>query len=115
MHWWKFKALFEGLSDEATVKKYMYYRSVELSTIKDKDEERKRIEKIQRQIAIKREISDEDMALCFGVVDDEKPALKRMWAVCPHCGAKTIIYNNLQIVAVFFLKCTRGCKITEFE
>lgn len=66
MHWWKFKSLFEGLNDETTIKKYMYYRSVDLSTIKDKDE-KKRIAKIQRQIAIKQEVDEADIgAMLWG-------------------------------------------------
>lgn len=32
MHWWKFKALFNGLSEETMMKKIMHYRSVIISS-----------------------------------------------------------------------------------
>lgn len=65
MHWWKFKMLFDGLNEETTIKKMVYYRSVDLSEIKDK-EERKRIRKIQQRIALPQEImSDEEIANVF--------------------------------------------------
>lgn len=65
MHWWKFKALFNGLSDETEIKRRMFYRSVNLSEVKDK-EERKRIRKIQQQIMLPQEaLSDEDIANAF--------------------------------------------------
>lgn len=35
MHWWKFKALFDGLSEETEIVKIMGYRSINLSQIKD--------------------------------------------------------------------------------
>lgn len=37
MHWWKFKALFNGLSEDTHFAKVVQYRSVDLSKIKDKD------------------------------------------------------------------------------
>lgn len=65
LHWWKFKILLEGLSDEAEFKKRIYYRSVELSNIKDKNE-RKRIERIKRTIALPTDIiTDEDIGSAF--------------------------------------------------
>ena len=41
LHWWKFLALFNAL-DKCELTERIHYRSVDLSTIKDKDE-RKRI------------------------------------------------------------------------
>ena len=38
MHWWKFKALFEGLGDNTKIVQIMGYRSIDLSKIKDKEE-----------------------------------------------------------------------------
>ena len=38
IHWWKFKALFEGLSEETHFMKVMQYRSMDLSKIKDKEQ-----------------------------------------------------------------------------
>lgn len=65
MHWWKFKILLEGLSDESEFKKRVYYRSVNLSNIKDK-KERKRIEKIKKSIALPTDIiTDEDIGNAF--------------------------------------------------
>lgn len=65
MHWWKFRALFNGLSENTEIKKRIYYRSLNLSEIKDK-EERKRIRKIQQQIQLPQEaISDGDIANAF--------------------------------------------------
>ena len=65
MHWWKFKALLEGLSDEAEFKKRIYYRSVDLSKIKDKNE-RRRIEGIKKTIALPQDsVTDEDIGNAF--------------------------------------------------
>ncbi len=44
----------------------------------------------------------------------KKPQLMRKWAKCPHCGAKTVIYDNTAECSGVFLICTRGCK-REFE
>ena len=41
LHWWKFKSLFEGLNDENKICKVMGYRAVDLSKIKDKDQQKK--------------------------------------------------------------------------
>ena len=38
LHWWKFKALFRGLSEDNEIVKAMRYRGIDLSTIKDKGE-----------------------------------------------------------------------------
>ena len=35
LHWWKFKALFDGLRDETQIKKIMMYRSIDLKEIKE--------------------------------------------------------------------------------
>ena len=51
MHWWKFRMLFDGLSEKTEIKQRMMYRSIDLSTIKNK-EERKRIQKIQEFIRL---------------------------------------------------------------
>lgn len=40
MHWWKFKALFSGLSDETQFIKAVQYRGMDLSKIKDKDQKK---------------------------------------------------------------------------
>lgn len=46
LHWWKFKALFDGLSKDTKIVEIMGYRAVDLRTIKDK-EEKKRIKKLK--------------------------------------------------------------------
>lgn len=51
LHWWEFRALFDGLSDDTEIKQRMKYRSIDASTIKDKTE-RKRIETIQKAIRL---------------------------------------------------------------
>lgn len=64
LHWWQFQMLFEGLSEKSEMKQRIYYRSVNLESIKDK-EERKRIRKIQRAVALKKEVSDGDIGNAF--------------------------------------------------
>lgn len=38
LHWWEFKALFEGLNDRCQIVKIMGYRAIDLGKIKDKEE-----------------------------------------------------------------------------
>lgn len=60
LHWWKFLALFNGL-EKCELTERIYYRSVDLSTIKSK-EERKRIKKIQDKLKLDDNVlSDEDI------------------------------------------------------
>lgn len=51
LHWWEFRSLFDALPDDSNCQKRIAYRAMDLSKIKDKSE-RKRIAKIQREIAI---------------------------------------------------------------
>lgn len=51
LHWWEFRSLFDALPDESNCQKRVAYRAMNLSQIRDKNE-RKRIAKIQREIAI---------------------------------------------------------------
>jgi hypothetical protein len=65
MHWWEFKLLFEGLSEDTEIKKRIMYRSINLSTIKDKDE-RERIKKIQAAIRLPQaKVSDYEIGNAF--------------------------------------------------
>lgn len=65
LHWWKFRQLFDGLSEKTEIKQRIMYRSIDLSTIKDK-EERKRIEKIQRSIKLpESELTEYDIGNAF--------------------------------------------------
>ena len=51
MHWWKFKALMEGLNEDTQFVKIMSYRAIDLSKIKDK-EERKKYKKLKSIYAL---------------------------------------------------------------
>lgn len=59
LHWWHFCALLSALPDDSTVMKRVAYRSAKLGEIKN-PEERRRIARIQRRIAIPYKM-DEDM------------------------------------------------------
>lgn len=66
MHWWKFQMLIDGMNEKCELKKRMSYRSIDAGKIKDK-EERERIRKIQKQIAITdHEVTDEEIGDVFG-------------------------------------------------
>ena len=65
MHWWKFKMLLNGLPEESSIKKRMYYRDVDLGDIKDKYE-KKRIMKIKKAIDLpENELTDGDIGNAF--------------------------------------------------
>lgn len=65
LHWWKFRMLFDGLSDDTEIKQRIMYRGINLSDIKDKDE-RNRIAKIQRRIRLPQEsLTDYDIGNAF--------------------------------------------------
>jgi hypothetical protein len=51
LHWFKFKALFEGLKSDNKICEIMSYRAIDLSKIKDK-EEKKKYKQLQRQWAL---------------------------------------------------------------
>ena len=68
MHWWKFLVLFWGLPADTEIKERIHYRTVDLSTVKNK-EERERIKKIRKKIAIKdprRKLNDYQIGDVFG-------------------------------------------------
>lgn len=65
LHWWKFQILLDGLSDDSSVKTRIGYRSIDTGKIKNR-EERNRIRKIQRSIALKdTEVDDEQIGELF--------------------------------------------------
>lgn len=65
LHWWKFRMLFDGLSEDTEIKQRIMYRGIDLLDIKDKGE-RKRIAKIQRRIQLPAEaLSDYDIGDAF--------------------------------------------------
>lgn len=51
LHWWKFKALFNGLAENTQFVKIMGYRAMDISKIKDK-KEKKRYRELQRLYAL---------------------------------------------------------------
>lgn len=59
LHWWKFKALFESLSENNEIVKIMQYRSMDLSKIQDK-EQKKFYKKMKDIYKLKEKISEED-------------------------------------------------------
>ena len=61
LHWWKFKALLEGLKEDNKLSKIIEYRSVDLSKVKDK-EQRKFYKDMQKQYSLNKE-SKEDLKL----------------------------------------------------
>jgi len=40
LHWWQFKALFEGLSEKTLMTQVMQYRAVDISSVKNPEEQR---------------------------------------------------------------------------
>ena len=65
MHWWEFRMLFDGLSNDNEIKQRIMYRGIDLNDVKDKDE-RKRIMKIQREIKLPDDIlTDYDIGDAF--------------------------------------------------
>lgn len=67
LHWWKFRMLFDNLSEDTEIRKRIYYRALDLNDVKDK-EERKRIAKIKRIIQLPEEsLSDFDIGDAFSV------------------------------------------------
>lgn len=59
MHWWKFRILLDGLSADTEFKQRVMYRNTDASRIKDV-EERNRILRIQRNIAIPQPVPSDD-------------------------------------------------------
>ena len=51
LHWFKFRAMFDGLNDGNRICEIMSYRAIDLSQIKDK-ETKKKYRKLQRQFAL---------------------------------------------------------------
>lgn len=53
LHWWKFKALLSGLSEDTKFKKVLEIRQMELPTGKGTGKQREAIKKIKRAYALK--------------------------------------------------------------
>lgn len=51
LHWWKFKAMFDGLNENTKMAEIMGYRAMDISKIKDK-EEKKRYKNLQEAYSL---------------------------------------------------------------
>lgn len=58
LHWWQFRALLSALPDDSGVMKRIIYRGADLSQIRN-ESERRRIARIQRQLALPFDYNDE--------------------------------------------------------
>lgn len=59
LHWFKFKAMFEGLKTDNKICEIMGYRAININSIKD-EKERKRYQKLQQLYAIPDERTEEE-------------------------------------------------------
>lgn len=65
LHWWKFRMLFDGLSDDTEIKQRIMYRGINIASIKSK-EEKKRIRRIQATIMLPQDqLTDYDIGNAF--------------------------------------------------
>lgn len=67
LHWWKFKALFNGLPSDCEFVKIMGYRATDTAAIKD-NKERSRILKLQALYALPEHLTVEEKAARIGAV-----------------------------------------------
>ena len=66
MHWYEFRALFDGLPEDIPIKKRMAYRCIKLSDIKDK-KERERIKRIKSEVRLpSKALTAEQVGNVFG-------------------------------------------------
>lgn len=65
LHWWEFRMLLDGLSEESQIKKRIYWRTCDVSKMDKK--ERMEILRIRRKITIPEEeyVDDEDIGNAF--------------------------------------------------
>lgn len=59
LHWFKFKAMFEGLKDDNKICEVMGYRAININNIKD-EKERKKYRKLQEEWALPDNRSDKE-------------------------------------------------------
>lgn len=59
LHWFKFKAMFEGLKSDNKLCEIMGYRAIDVSKIKDK-EKKKKYKKLQREYALPDDRTEEE-------------------------------------------------------
>lgn len=65
LHWWKFKAMFEGLKQDNKIVEIMGYRAIDLGKIKDK-EEKARYKKLKKIYALPDMRTQEQKEADFG-------------------------------------------------
>ena len=65
LHWWKFKAMFEGLKNDNKIVEIMGYRAIDLGKIKDKDE-KTRYKKLKKLYALPDMRTQEQKEADFG-------------------------------------------------
>lgn len=65
LHWWKFKAMFEGLKNDNKIVEIMGYRAIDLSKIKDK-EKKDRYKKLKKIYALPDMRTQEQKEADFG-------------------------------------------------
>lgn len=80
LHWWKFKAMFNGLKEDCKFCKILEYRSVNLSDIKDEEQKRhyktmKDIYKLPTKLNIEEEKRQEEITRCLKEGIDPKHLL----------------------------------------
>lgn len=59
LHWFKFKAMFEGLKSDNKICEIMGYRAIDINKIKDK-EEKKKYKKLQKEWALPDDRTEEE-------------------------------------------------------
>ena len=64
LHWWKFQALFKGLSEESRIMKIIGYRNVDMNDIKDKNM-KKMYQKLKDAYALPDTRTDEEKESAF--------------------------------------------------
>lgn len=80
LHWWKFKAMFNGLKEDCKFCKILEYRSVDLAEIKDEEQRKhyknmKDIYKLPTKLNIKEEKRQAEIARCLKEGIDPKHLL----------------------------------------
>lgn len=75
MHWWEFMGLFNGLPDDTMIKKYIYYRTVDISDMSK--EEKKRIKSIRSQIRVRDEVERQQLSQAAKLAQRNAEWLKR--------------------------------------
>lgn len=65
LHWWEFRAMFEGLKEDNKIVQIMGYRAMDISKIKDK-EEKKYYKQLQKQYALPDMRTTEQKEVDFG-------------------------------------------------